>query len=161
MTHRDAVCAALEHRETFPVPYDIDFTAQALRQLIAATGDADIQEKIGSYLHYGQYWGWPTEIPGKSGHFKDEFGVVWNRGGADKDIGVVDDPQIGDIEESDYQFPVPDTGRLRRDIEELIATKKDRFTVTGFGFCMYERAWSLMGMQNALISMVASPAALE
>jgi uroporphyrinogen decarboxylase len=161
MTRRDAVCVALHHKETFPIPYHIDFTAQALQQMIAATGNADIEEKTGSYLHYIQYWGWPTEMREKSGHFKDEFGVVWNRGGVDKDIGIVDHPQIDDIEESAYKFSVLDTARLRRDIENLIATKKDRFTMMGFGFCMYERAWSLMGMQNALMSMVASSAAME
>jgi uroporphyrinogen decarboxylase len=31
----------------------------------------------------------------------------------------------------------------------------------GFGFCMFERAWSLMGMENVLTSMVTSPEELE
>jgi uroporphyrinogen decarboxylase len=31
----------------------------------------------------------------------------------------------------------------------------------GFGFCMFERCWSLMGMENVLASMIACPEALE
>jgi uroporphyrinogen decarboxylase len=56
MSRRDAVCAALGHKEIFPIPYHIDFTAQALQQLIAAVGDADIEEKIGGIYedHYIQ-----------------------------------------------------------------------------------------------------------
>jgi uroporphyrinogen decarboxylase len=158
---REIAYDALNHKTTIPIPYQISFTAQALQQLVEATGDAEIDQKIGSYLHSCQYQGWPTEIPGRPEYFKDEFGVVWNRSGADKDIGVLDRPQIEDIENNTYEFPVPDIPRLRREIEELLASKQDRFTVAAFGFCMFERAWSLMGMENALMSMLVGPEALE
>jgi uroporphyrinogen decarboxylase len=161
MNRREIVYEALQHRATKPIPYHIEFTAQALRQLIEATGDRDIEAKLGAYLQGSQYWGWPTELPDRPEHFRDEFGVVWNRSGVDKDIGVLDHPQIVDIEHSEYKFPVPDIARLRRDIENLLATKQDRFTVSGFGFCMFERAWTLMGMENVLMAMIASPEALE
>jgi uroporphyrinogen decarboxylase len=161
MNRREIVYEALNHRATAPIPYHIDFTNQSLRQLIKASGDPEIEDKLGSYLHYIQYWGWPTELPDRPEHFKDEFGVVWNRSGVDKDIGVVDHPLVADIENSGYQFPAPDIARLRRDIEGLLASKKDRFTFMGFGFCMYERVWSLMGIENVLTTMITSPDALE
>ncbi|MDR0449681.1 MAG: uroporphyrinogen decarboxylase [Treponema sp.] len=161
MNRRDAVITALSHKPTNPIPYHIEFTAQALSRLIEAAHDPDIEKKIDTYLHYTQYWGWPAELPDRREHFKDEFGVVWNRSGADKDIGVVDDPLIKDLENCDYQFPQGDIGRLRRDIEKLIADKEDRFTFMGFGFCMFERCWSLMGMENTLINMIALPEELE
>jgi uroporphyrinogen decarboxylase len=161
MDRRDTVIAALSHISTNPIPYHIEFTGQSLARLIEATGDPDIEKKIGTYLQYTQYWGWPTEMAGKPEHFKDEFGVIWNRSGADKDIGVVENPQISDLENSDYQFPEPDIARLRSDIEGIIAAKEDRFTFMGFGFCMFERCWSLMGMENVLVDMIALPDELE
>ncbi len=161
MNRRKLVIEALNHRSTKPIPYHMDFTMQAEELLIAHTGDENIVGSMGSCLHYAQYWGWPTEIPNSSERFLDEFGVVWNRSGADKDIGVVDNPLINDIENYSYCFPQPDIARLRRDIERLIATREDRFTFFGFGFCMFERSWSLMGMENVLISMVAAPEELE
>jgi uroporphyrinogen decarboxylase len=161
MNRRDIVLAALSHKSTNPIPYHIEFTGQSLARLIEATGDPGIEKKIGTYLHYIQYWGWPTEIEGKPEHFKDEFGVIWNRSGVDKDIGVIEDPQIKDLEHCDYQFPEPDIGRLRSDIEKLIATKEDRFTFMGFGFCLYERCWSLMGIENVLTAMMVNPEELE
>jgi uroporphyrinogen decarboxylase len=160
MNRRETVCAALKHQPTNPIPYHIEFTGQSLQKLIAATGNEKIEEDIGSFLHYIQYWGWPAEIPGRPDHFKDEFGVVWNRR-IDKDIGVVEDPLIKDPERNDYRFPVPDIPRLRRDIETLLATRGDHFTFMGFGFCMFERCWSLMGMENTLIAMLTNPEPLE
>lgn len=38
---------------------------------------------------------------------------------------------------------------------------RDRFTVAGFGFCMFERAWSLMGMENILMNMLLCPDELD
>ena len=157
MQTRQAVIDALNHVEHKTVPYHMDFTQQALDNLIAYTGDPEIEKKLDCALHYIQYWGWPTELQDRPGYFRDEFGVVWNRTGADKDIGVVDHPLIEDLEDCDYQFPVCDEARLRREYEELVATANGRFTMAGFGFCMFERSWSLMGMENVLMSMVACP----
>jgi uroporphyrinogen decarboxylase len=163
MNRRDIVYAALNHEETKSIPYHIEFTGESLKKMILATGKtaAEVEESVGSYLNYIQYWGWPAELPDKPEHFRDEFGVVWNRSGVDKDIGVVDNPVIPDIENNDYQFPGPDIPRLRRDIEGLLAGRKDRFTFMGFGFCMFERAWSLMGMENVLMAMITNPEELE
>ena len=102
----------------------MDFTQQALENLIAFTGDPEIENKTGAFLSYKQYWGWPTEIEGKPGHFRDDFGVEWNRNGADKE-------------------------------------NDDRFIMYGFGFSMFERAWSIMGMENVLCSMITVPEATE
>lgn len=161
MTRRETVIEALNHHETPVIPYHMDFTQQALDSLIAYTGDPDIESKLGTYLNYIQYWGWPTELPDRPGYFKDEFGVIWNRNGADKDIGVVDNCVIEDIEENDYVFPVCDEGRLRAEYEELTANKGDRFTFAGFGFSMFERSWSLMGMENVLCAMITNPDEME
>ena len=161
MTKRELVIKALTHQETAVLPYHMEFTQQALKQLIAYTGDSEIEKKIGSSLHYIQYWGWPTEMPDKPGYFKDDFGVEWNRNGADKDIGLPDEAVIKDFEDYEYTFPQIDEKRLRAEYEELIRTREDRFTFIGFGFCMFERLWSLTGMENALMSMITCPDELE
>ena len=157
MTKRQAVIDALTHIENPVAPYHIGFTQQALDRLIKYTGDTQIQETLGSYLHYLDFWGWPTELPDQPGHFRDMFGVVWNRTGADRDIGVIDSVLIPDLETSSYVFPALDEKRLRAEFEELVRTKGDCFTMAGFGFSMFERAWSLMGMENVLASMIMYP----
>ena len=161
MDRREIVLAALDHKSTEPIPYHVEFTAQSLDQLIRATKNPDIEKSIGSFLHFVDYWGWPTEIQNNPEHFKDEFGVIWNRSGADKDIGVVDNPQINDLVNSNYKLPQPNIPRLRREIEKLLETRQDKFTFMGFSFCMFERAWSLMGMENTLMAMITNPDELE
>lgn len=161
MTRRELVIEALEHRETPVLPYHMEFTEQALEQLIAYTGDPHIEEKIGSCLYYWQYWGWPTEIPGRPGWFRDDFGVEWDRNGADKDIGLPQENVIEDLEDCSYEFPLLDEARLRAQYQYMMEHKGDRFCMAGFGFVMFERLWSLMGMENALASMVACPDELD
>jgi len=159
MTRREIVINALSHKETQPIPFHMDFTEQALERLAEYTGDPNIEDKLGSYLHYKQYWGWPTELADKPGYFRDEFGVEWNRNGADKDIGMPEVNLIEDLEDYDYEFPKPDEARLRKECEELTRdkVKDDRFIMYGFGFSMFERSWSLMGMENIMCSMITCP----
>ncbi len=161
MNRRECVQDALCHRESNPIPYSVGLTGQALNQLIAYTQDPDIQGKLGGFLHGAYYDGWPTEIPGRPERFIDDFGVVWNRSGADKDIGVIEKPLIEDLEENHYRFPEPDLLRLRGEIEQMLATREDRFAMVDFGFCMFERSWSLMGMENVLANMIICPEELE
>ena len=71
MTRRQAVIEALQHHEHDTIPFHMDFTKQALDQLIAYTGDEQIEEKIGGYINIIQYWGWPTQLPDKPGYFRD------------------------------------------------------------------------------------------
>ena len=160
MNRREIVYDALNHKDTKTVPYFVTYTRQSLQRLIEATGDPQIGEKTGSFIHFGEYLAWPTEMPDKPNFHKCDFGVVWNRS-VDKDIGCLVDPQIQDLEKSTYQFPVLNEKRLRQDIENFFATKEDKFAVFGIGFSMFERLWSLMGMENALMSMITCAEALE
>lgn len=161
MSRRQMIIDALTHKETPLLPYHMEFTEQALKLMVEYTANPDIEEALGSCIHYIQYWGWPTELAERPEHFVDDFGVVWNRSGADKDIGVVEDPQIADLDDYSYTFPKVDEVRLRSEYEQLVRQKGDRFTVAGFGFSMFERSWSLMGMEGVLMAMITNPDELE
>lgn len=91
------------------------------------------------------------------------MGVEWNRNGADKDIGLPEVNLIEDLEEDMYEFSILDEKRFRAECEEMTADKEndDRFIMYGFGFSMFERAWSIMGMENVLCSMITVPEATE
>lgn len=162
MTRKERVIAALNHQETDFIPYFVEFTQQEKDNMTAYTKNPYFEKDWGLHLHYIQYWGWPTERPDKPDHYFDEFGVEWNRSGADKDIGNVENHQWPDVDEDiDYKFPVPDIKRLRKEYEELVSTKEDKFCMAGFGFCMYERSWTLLGMEHVLMRMLIDPESLE
>jgi uroporphyrinogen decarboxylase len=160
MTKREIVIEALEHRETKPIPYTLGLTIQA-KDIMREAGKAEgLEDDFGSYITASYYDGWPVQIPERPGYYRDDFGVVWNRNGADKEIGVIDG-LIMDGPEADYKFPKVDMPMFRRQIEDVQARRKDRFFFASFGFTMFERAWSLMGMENVLMYMIDYPEALE
>jgi hypothetical protein len=68
MNRRDTVLAALRHEETRPIPYHIEFTGESMKKMVLATGKraVEVEESVGSYLNYIQYWGWPTELLNKA-----------------------------------------------------------------------------------------------
>lgn len=154
MTRRETVINALLHKETEHVPFHAEFTEQANEQMVAYTKDKDFYEKAGGYLHYMQYWAYPTEREDRKGYFTDDFGVTWNRTGVDKDIGIVDEPVISEPDISLYPTPVLNEARIRKQCEELLASKGDKFCFAGIGFSMFERLWSYVGIEDALVYMI-------
>lgn len=161
MTRRETVINVLNHRQTDIVPYFAEFTQEAHDRIASYLNDENFDDKWGLYLKYMQYWGWPTEIKDRRGYFKDDFGVVWNRSGVDKDIGVVDEYLIKDIENYSYTFPTIDEKRIRKEYDDMIKKREDEFLIAGFGFTVFERAWSLIGMENVLMYMIISEVRLE
>ena len=157
MTRRDAVINALRHKESEHIPYHFEFTAQEEEKLLKSSDKEAFYSQYGGYLHYFQYWGYPTENEDKKGYFTDDFGVTWNRTGADKDIGVIDDPIINEPDISLYPTPYLNEARIREECEKLLATKGDKFCFAGIGFSMFERLWSYLGMEDALVYMVSDP----
>ena len=157
MTRKERVIAALNHKEADIVPFNADFTMQADDNMIAHTGDKNYINDLDCHLNYKQYWGWPIELADKPEHFEDTFGVIWDRSGADKDIGMPIEKIITDLDNIDYVFPEIDEVKLRAEYEELVANKEDKFTFGGIGFSMFERAWSLAGMPEVLMAMVLQP----
>lgn len=154
MTRKERVIAAIQHKKTDKVPYDIDLTIPALEALIEYTGDPGYIEKIGNHIAKASYKN-PIEI--RQGYWQDHFGVIWNRSGADKDIGVIEDYQISEPTLTGFTFPKFDEALWRSRLEETIADAGDKCVIAAVGFSMFERSWSLRGMENLLVDMIADP----
>lgn len=73
------------------------------------------------------------------------------------DIGVIDRLVLDEPSLKDYKFPKIDENRLRNEYEYLIKNENDTFKFGSIGFSMFERAWTLRGMENLLIDMVIDP----
>ena len=156
LTKRERIIAAINHQSTDIVPHNIQFTYQAHDNVAAYLGDEHFIEKIGNHIleHTHSVIG---EIPDRPGYFIDEFGVVWNRTGADKDIGVIDNILIPEADMGAYTFPVVDTERIDTLYRDFANTESDCFKLGMIGFSMFERAWTLRGMENFLMDMLAEP----
>ncbi len=157
MTNRERVLSALKHRTTDIIPYNIVLTKQEHERTAKYFNDNGFLEKIGNHIKSAVYEGFLTEIESGSGYWKDDFGVVWNRNAVDKDIGVIDGLVIPDPDIDLYKFPEVDELRIRNKFEMLVSDDSSDFKFGAIGFSMFERAWSLRGMENFLVDMVQEP----
>ena len=157
MTRKERVKAAISHKDTDITPYNIDFTQQEYDKVAKYLTDDHFDDKIGNHISSAYYDGYLEEVKPGSGYFKDDFGVVWNRNGADKDIGVIDGFIINGSSLDGYSFPKIDKARVKWDYDNLIAADDDKFKFGSIGFSMFERAWTLRGMENLLTDMILEP----
>ncbi|MBD3305712.1 uroporphyrinogen decarboxylase [candidate division KSB3 bacterium] len=162
MTRRERVIEALHHRETDIVPYQINFTQEEHDNVARYVGDPNFEEHIGVHIDLATFnAGFTTEDPDKPGYFTDDFGVCWNKTGVDKDIGVVDEILLKEPDLSTYRFPELPVESLHRMYRDLMQNGHDTFKVGRISLSMFERAWSLRGMQNLLMDMILHPAFVE
>lgn len=155
MTNRERVIMALEYEKPDFVPYSIGFTEQMLEKMLAYSG-SDYVYSIDNHIH--QFDLIKPQVEVSPEHFRDEYGVVWNKSGVDKDIGVVDKLILEDPEDLDsYELPPVDEAFVRKEMERMVNTAGERFRLVGIGFSLFERAWTLRGMENLLCDMIADP----
>lgn len=155
MTKRERVLAALQFQKTGAVPYHISFTQPMLEKMIAHTGDSDYLAGLNNHIAFVELVKPFEEI--RPDFFRDEYGVVWNRT-VDKDIGVVDQILLEDPEDLDnFEFPIVDEAMIRSQLETMLAEAGDRFRMAAIGFSLFERAWTLRGMENLLCDMIVEP----
>jgi len=158
MTNKQLVIDTVNHKETAKVPFHVDFSINAKKRMTDYLADPCFEDKY-DYSLDAEAYGWFDEI--KKDFFKDEFGVVWNRTGVDKDIGMIEEAVIKDITDYDYSLPIPDLERFKISIESMKKKNPDRFKIAAIGFSIYERAWSLMTIPETLEAMIAHPRELE
>ena len=153
MTKREAVLRALSHQDIRPVPYYLDLSDETARTMRAYTSDPLFFEHSGSYLALERN---ESFVDLADGLFQDQFGVVWDKGKQDGDFGVVHEIILKEPSLDGYRFPDPDEPLIRQKCERLVA-QRDRFTMYIIGFSLFERAWTLRGMENLLCDMMDEP----
>lgn len=156
-TRREAVLCALRHEDVHPTPYFLDMTDEVARRMCAVTHDPLFFEHSGSYLAQARNESF-TDLAG--GLFRDQFGVVWDKGAQEGDFGIVHEYLLKEPTLSGYVFPEPDEAEIRKKCEQLCA-HKDQFTQYIIGFSLFERAWTLRSMDELLCDMLEEPAFVD
>ena len=154
MTKKERVARAVSHMETDSTPYSVSFTLPAYEAMQSFCRNPDFYDTLGSHICMH---GYSISREVKPGYIEDQFGVVWDRSGADKDIGIVANKVIGEPSLKGFALPPIDEKSIRRHIEDGLRSNKDKYNIYCIGFCMFERAWSLCGMEDLLMYMVLEP----
>ncbi|MDP7287892.1 MAG: uroporphyrinogen decarboxylase family protein [Phycisphaerae bacterium] len=155
MTKRQVINAVLAGDRPPYVPWSFSFTREAMAKLVAHCGSEDIDTVVGSHLlGLGSDIGFFDDIG--DNRFRDVFGVVWDRT-VDKDIGVVEKTVLPQPDLDGYEFPNPLDARFFADIPGKLERFENRFRVFQLGFSLYERAWTMRGMQDLLCDFIVNP----
>ncbi|MDR1268575.1 MAG: hypothetical protein LBK82_03520 [Planctomycetaceae bacterium] len=155
MTKRELLCLVLDGQKPPYVPWSFSFTVEAAEKLKTYYGVEDIEEPLGNHiLGLGSDIGFFDNIGNDI--FQDYFGVKWDRK-AEKDIGIPAEIVLKEPTLRGYEFPDPAHPRFFADIKEKIAKYPDRFRLFRLGFSLYERAWTLRGIENLLMDFVMYP----
>ncbi|MDD5596792.1 MAG: uroporphyrinogen decarboxylase family protein [Victivallaceae bacterium] len=156
MTKRDVVSAALDGEKVPYTPWHVGFTFEAWKKLEHYFG-GDISAELENHFH-----SWPV-YPGKKAEGKDLctdfFGVAWDCS-EDKDIGVVSGCLLPEPDVNAYTFPSIDI--VKRYHEETLKQKpcsseKELYRIFALGFSLFERAWTMRGMENLLMDFIINP----
>jgi len=156
MTKRDVVRMVLNGKRPPYVPWSFSFTLEAKEKLIKHFRTQDLEPHLQNHLlRLGNDIGFFEDLG--NDRVRDVFGVTWDRS-VDKDIGNVEDPRLASPTLSGYTFPDPLDERYFADIPERIEKYGERFRVFSIGFSLYERAWTLRGMENLMMDFIDNPA---
>jgi len=156
ITKREVVRSVFSRQKPPYVPWHCQFTQEPWAMLLEHFGGVDAAETAidNHILELGSAIGFFEEIG--NDRFRDVFGVVWDRT-VDKDIGIVEGCVLPEPTLNGYEFPNPLDARFFADIPSKIAKYSDRFRVFYLGFSLFERAWTLRGMENLMIDFMENP----
>jgi uroporphyrinogen decarboxylase len=153
MTPRERVIASLEYRQPDVTPYHVTFTAPARRKMIEYYADPGFESRLENCLVLVDTALPMRDVPGRPGIVEDEFGVQWDRS-IDTDIGSVCNTRITPQTFREYTFPDPQDPARFVQFPIALRQQGERFIVASLGFSLFERAWTLAGMENVLVAMI-------
>ncbi len=154
-TKREVVRLVLEGECPPYVPWSMGFTVEAKVKLQDYYQTDDVEVPLENhFVKLGSDIGFFTDLG--DDRVRDVFGVVWDRS-IDRDIGNVEGCVLPEPTLDGYEFPDPLDPRFFESIEPRIERFPDRFRVYQIGFSLYERAWTLRGMENLLVDFLEHP----
>ncbi len=153
MTKREVVQLAFTHRKPPYVPWSFSLTSGARQKLMSYYGVQDedgLEAIIGNHqLRLGGP-GVGFLTPLGDHRVKDHYGVTWDRS-VDKDIGHPTALLLPEPSLNGFTFPDAQDPRYYAGVADLIRKYPDRLRTYNIGFSLFERAWSLRGLENLLM----------
>jgi len=157
MSPRERVSLSICHRQPDRTPYHVTFTEPARARMAEHYGDPGFEAGLGNCLEIVRMRKPYQPLPDRPWVWEDEWGVHWDRS-IDTDIGTVCNRRVTPDSLARYRFPDPDApGRLDK-FPEAIARPGARYVIATLAFTLFERSWTLAGMEEVLMAMAAGDA---
>jgi uroporphyrinogen decarboxylase len=159
ITPGERVWQAIRHEQPDIVPYQINATIPARAKIQAHYGAVDLDDLLGNHIARYKSRLEYEPLP-KPGLYLDEWGVVWNKT-VDKDIGVPESRPLTKPDLSALKLPDPLDPRRYAALPAFLETNQARFKLFSVSFSLFERAWTLRGMEALMTDMVEAPKFVE
>lgn len=160
MTPRERVLRTIRHEQPDRVPHHFSYTAPVRRKLEAYFDTLDLDRVLDNHIAKYKPRCDDFLVEVGLGLWRDEFGVVWNRQG-DADVGAVANCVLENRSLDGYSLPDPHLPCRYDKLPAFIDANRERFRVVNLGKSLFERAWSMRGMEDLLIDMVEAPEWVE
>lgn len=151
MKPRSRILTAISHKPG-KLPYQLDLTSVVHRRLSEKFGSVDfLYTEIGNHIACERY---KELIKLDEQRDRDYFGVIFRKDSSG-DIGVVEGFPLTEADIGLYKFPqMINASVVEKRCKYLCTEHMDRFKIFMIGFSLFERAWSLRGMENVLSDML-------
>jgi len=171
MNEKSRVQAAMQFRDTDVVPWQIDYTTELGALIMDALGIEEqrrlvrgkniykynaLNDFMGNHLCYLRSE--PVDGLREAGPdiWLDEWGVSWDRS-IDKDIGTPVNTVLTQMDLAGLSLPDPDSQVRFAHFMPLIEVNEERYVVVKISRCLFERAWSLRGMEALMHDFILNP----
>ncbi len=157
LSARERVDLSVRHRQPDRTPYHVTFTEPARARMADYLGDPGFEARLGNCLEVVRMRKPYQALPDRPWVWEDEWGVQWDRS-IDTDIGTVSNRRVTPDNLRDYRFPDPDGPGRFDHFPSAIAAADGRFVIATLAFTLFERSWTLAGMEEVLMAMAAGDA---
>ena len=149
MTAKERVQAAIQHNTPDYPPGNIELCSTTMQAFSARYGVSKeaFFDFAGNHIEKISYNG--GEYIGEN-IFRDEFGVEWDRTGG-SDIGNITKYLLHKADITKLVMPVINSDDIKRRTEQVLNNGRDSFKLGKIGTLLFERAWSLRGMEQIFL----------
>ncbi|MHB1485785.1 MAG: uroporphyrinogen decarboxylase family protein [Saccharofermentanales bacterium] len=159
MKKKERVIRTIRHESTEIMPFQLDLTQGVYEKLAGFYGDADfLYDIVGNHLIREKH---KNHKYLDSSHYRDIFGVTWDKEQHGGDIGTIRDYIFKEPDNDLFEFPTPDPEFIKRKCEDIVNRHPDLFKIYEISFSLYERAWTLRGIDNLLMDFVLNKKFVE
>lgn len=155
MLKKEIISAAIRHKDTKTVPYNIELCSKTMRSFAEKYNiqSKDFADFSGNFIEKINYSGTKNL---SDVLYQDDFNVVWKKSEGD-DIGVVNEYLLREPDLKGFVFPEVKINEIYLKTENALSAGNQRFKVGKIGTLLFERAWSLRGMPELLMDFYDNP----
>lgn len=161
LTHKERVRRAIHREPIDRLPTQINYT-RAMGERLAGHLDVPLEElpaRLNNHLVRLDL-SYPHHVSEDGRVAYDWWGVGWST--EEEGYFLVDPPLAKAKAWEGFSWPDPQNARLLDEAAQTLAKHgSQHFVVPNFGFCLFERAWSLRGFETFLMDLVLNLALVE